>query len=175
MILGKAHYMQSFTSQAVNGEMLEAYVQELSSLVRQTETQLSNVLASIESGAAPALPRPPHRVRPGRRMLIRTSHGRSVLVERDQAGQRAVLRNPSTSSPQAPMNYVAINGTNSLQRSNLRHRAAQSQAAVLRACWRKRTSGSPWQRAMATNRTAWQTSWTGTSTTCARSHSSWKT
>jgi hypothetical protein len=99
VILGKAHYMQSFTSQAVNGEMLEAYVQELSSLVRQTETQLSNVLASIESGAAPALPRPPHRVRPGRRMLIRTSHGRSVLVERDQAGQRAVLRNPVNEQP----------------------------------------------------------------------------
>lgn len=99
VILGKAHYLQSFTSQAVNREMLEAYEQELGILVRQTETQLSNALASIEKGVAPVPPRPTHRVRPGRRTLIRTSLGRSVLVERDQASQHAVQRNPFNEQP----------------------------------------------------------------------------
>ncbi|MBO9552389.1 hypothetical protein [Pseudomonas sp.] len=99
VILGKARYMQSFTSPAIQREMLEAYVQELSALVRQTETQLSNLLASIESGVAAAPPRPTHRVRLGRSTLIRTTKGRSVLVERDQAGQRAVQRNPINEQP----------------------------------------------------------------------------
>jgi len=101
VILGKAYYLQSFTSQAVSQPMLEAYVQQLGILIRQTETQLSNALRSIERGAAPTPQRPTHRVRPGRRTLIRTAMGRSVLVESDQAGKRAVQRNPVDERPES--------------------------------------------------------------------------
>ncbi|MND98516.1 hypothetical protein D3C80_908740 [compost metagenome] len=97
--LGKAHYMQTFTGPELNSPMLEAFVNELAALVHGTELQLSNALASADSGAMPAPQRPTYRVRPDKPTLIRTTKGRPVLVERDQKGNRAVQRNPITRQP----------------------------------------------------------------------------
>lgn len=97
--LGKAHYMKSFTLEAVNSEILDEYIQALDALILQTETQLSNALGSLDSGVPLVPPQPTYRVRPARRTLIRTSRGRSVLVEHDQGSSRAVQRNPVDEQP----------------------------------------------------------------------------
>lgn len=98
-VLGKARYMQTFAVPGLNAAMLEAFVNELTALVHGTELQLSNTLASIDSGVMPAPQRLTYRTRPNKPTLIRTTKGRTVLVEHDQHGSRAVQHNPLTRQP----------------------------------------------------------------------------
>ncbi|WP_060509750.1 DUF6543 domain-containing protein [Pseudomonas sp. NBRC 111124] len=97
--LGKAHYMGLFEVPAVDSPLLEQYIDELRALVASTEAELSSILTSIDTGTTPT-PRPLiHRAGAGRRTLIRTSQGRSVLVEQDRQGNRALQQNPLTQQP----------------------------------------------------------------------------
>ena len=97
--LGKAHYMQTFAGPGLNAAMLEAFVNELTALVHGTELQLSNTLANIDKGVMPAPQRLTYRVRPSKPTLIRTTKGRTVLVEHDRESNRAVQHNPLTRQP----------------------------------------------------------------------------
>ena len=97
--LGKAHYMRSFDETAIDSGMLTEFIKALDDVIDLTEAELDGVVKSIESGIASPPRRVTHRVRPGKRTLIRTSKGHSVLVEREQEGNLAVQRNPVTEQP----------------------------------------------------------------------------
>lgn len=97
--LGKAHYLQSFDDPAIDATMLQRYVEQLNTLVSLTEAELNTTLTAIESSVTPAARRITHRVRPGRRTVIRTSRGRSVLVEPASEGNQAFQHNPLTEQP----------------------------------------------------------------------------
>ncbi|POG01949.1 hypothetical protein BGP84_04825 [Pseudomonas putida] len=97
--LGKAHYLQSFDEVAIDSPVLAEFTQAMDTLIDLTETELDGVVKSIESGVA-SPPRPvTHRVKAGKRTLIRTSKGHSVLVEREQEDNLAVQLNPITEQP----------------------------------------------------------------------------
>ncbi|MFK0034344.1 dermonecrotic toxin domain-containing protein [Pseudomonas monteilii] len=97
--LGKAQYLQSFTEPALDTQILDEYINEMTGLERMAETELSCALASVERGTLPAPRSMAHRTRPGKQTLIRTSRGRPVLVEQDPQGERAVQHNPATQQP----------------------------------------------------------------------------
>ncbi|MBC3494713.1 hypothetical protein HU764_023840 [Pseudomonas sp. SWRI100] len=98
-VIGRARYMQSFTAPAVDTTMLQAYIEAMTGLERLAETDLSTALMNAEQGSSSPARQLTHRVRAGKRTLIRTSRGRAVLVERDQEGDHAVQRNPATEQP----------------------------------------------------------------------------
>lgn len=98
-VLGKAWYLQSLQHPAIDSAMLADYVEQLQTLVHLTETELSTALAGIDTSAPPLPARITHQVRAGRRTVIRTSRGRSVLVEQAQEGNRATQHNPLTQQP----------------------------------------------------------------------------
>ena len=97
--IGRAQYLQSLTTPALDRPLLDAYIDTVGSLERMAQRELSAVLTSTECGTAPPVQVLTHRVRAARHTLIRTSRGRSVLVERDQEGARAVQHNPITQQP----------------------------------------------------------------------------
>lgn len=97
--LGKAQYLQAFDHPALDQSMLKAYIEELSVLVRITETQLANALVNVDSGASPAPAPVMHRVHPRRSTVIKTAQGRRLLVDRSQDSNRAVQHDPVTQQP----------------------------------------------------------------------------
>lgn len=97
--LGKAWYLQSLQHPAIDSAMLANFVEQFQTLVHLTETELSTALAGIDTSAPPLPARITHQVRAGRRTVIRTSRGRSVLVEQALEGNRATQHNPLTQQP----------------------------------------------------------------------------
>ncbi|MBV4489529.1 hypothetical protein HU760_002830 [Pseudomonas sp. RD9SR1] len=98
-VLGKACYLQSFEHPAIDSAMLADYVKQLQALVHLTEAELSAALTGIDTSASPLPARVTHQVRAGRRTVIRTSRGRSILVEQAREGNRAIQHNPLTQQP----------------------------------------------------------------------------
>ncbi|WP_258909779.1 DUF6543 domain-containing protein [Pseudomonas putida] len=94
--LGKANYLLSMDEPALDTTRLEQYISELTALKSAAEHDLSNALLARQSGT-PAQPRQlTYRRRPGRRKLIRTVKGRTILAEYSAEGQLATQSDPVT-------------------------------------------------------------------------------
>lgn len=94
--IGKARYLASIDDPAVNSGRLEEYVEALSTLKDLAERELSATLADADQDAAPVARKVAHRLPKGRRKLIRTSRGRTILVEQAAQEDRAVQHDPMT-------------------------------------------------------------------------------
>ncbi|WP_085621734.1 MULTISPECIES: hypothetical protein [unclassified Pseudomonas] len=132
-VLGKASYLQTYEEPAIDAAMLADYVAQLKALVKLTEVELNTALTGIETSAPPAVPRVTHRVRAGRRTVIHTSRGRSLLVEPGREGNQAIQRNPLTQQPAGEYEqrdgvWFEVPGQQqpaAPDRAQLRHRAAR--------------------------------------------------
>lgn len=132
-VLGKASYLQTYEDPAIDAAMLADYVAQLQALVKLTEVELNTALTGIETSAPPAAPRVTHRVRAGRRTVIHTSRGRSLLVEPGREGNQAIQRNPLTQQPAGEYEqrdgvWFEVPGQQqpaAPDRAQLRHRAAR--------------------------------------------------
>ncbi|MNP04074.1 hypothetical protein D3C76_959790 [compost metagenome] len=94
--LGKANYLLSLNEPALDTVRLEQYIGELTTLKSAAEHDLSNALLARQSGT-PAQPRQlTYRGRPGRRKLIRTVQGRTILAEHTEEERLATQSDPVT-------------------------------------------------------------------------------
>ncbi|BBH43919.1 hypothetical protein [Pseudomonas sp. KU43P] len=96
LTLGNAEYLLSRNLPAVDSRRLNEYIAELHSLINLTEHDLAFVSAAAD--LQDALPEQPltHRVRPGRRKVIRTNRGKSLVVEQADEDSEAVQIDPLT-------------------------------------------------------------------------------
>lgn len=94
--LGKANYLLSLNEPALDTARLEQYIGEVTALKSAAEHDLSNALLARQGGM-PAQPRQlTYRGRPGRRKLIRTVQGRTILAEDTEEGHLATQSDPVT-------------------------------------------------------------------------------
>ncbi|MFJ4441425.1 hypothetical protein ACIPZ8_04945 [Pseudomonas sp. NPDC089422] len=107
-VLDRAQYMLTLDAPALIADMLDEYIRELSTMTQITEQQLSTTLANLDSGINPPPPAPYHRLAPVRRRVIRVDRGRPLLVEVEQAGNRAFQRNAFNQQPAG--NFAQRNG-----------------------------------------------------------------
>jgi hypothetical protein len=93
---GKANYLLSLNEPALNSTRLEQYISEVAALKSAAEHDLSIALRACASGEA-AQARPlTYRGRPGKRKLIRTAHGRTLLAEHADEAALATQSDPLT-------------------------------------------------------------------------------
>ncbi|MGJ7549465.1 hypothetical protein [Pseudomonas alloputida] len=107
-VLDRAQYMLTLDAPALVADVLDEYIRELSTMTQITEKQLSTALANLDSGINPPAPAPYHRLASTRRRVIRVDRGRPLLVEVEQAGNRAFQRNAFNQQPAG--NFAQRNG-----------------------------------------------------------------
>lgn len=123
---GIARYLQLWEDPALDMPMLDAYIAEVGALKQVAESNLSTVLSDSQLPDPPAPRQVAHRIRPGRRKLIRTSRGRAVLGDEVEGSSQMAQHDPDsgqvlqvyeqreglyddTPAPQAgPRNYRAM-------------------------------------------------------------------
>ena len=94
--LGNAEYLLSRNIPAVNSSKLNEYIAELNALITLTERDLAATSAAADLQET-ALEQPlTHKVRSVKRKVIRTSRGKSVVVEETKDGDEAVQVDPLT-------------------------------------------------------------------------------
>ncbi|QJQ13106.1 hypothetical protein A3L25_028195 [Pseudomonas putida] len=93
---GIADYLLSLDLPAVDSSRLNEYIAELDALITLAEHDLAYVSAAADTQGA-VIERPVvHKVRPVRRKVIRTTRGRSLVVEQAEEGSEAVQIDPLT-------------------------------------------------------------------------------
>ncbi|WP_248917752.1 DUF6543 domain-containing protein [Pseudomonas entomophila] len=94
--LGNAEYLLSRNISAVDSGRLNEYIAELNALINLTESDLAFVSAAADKpNVEPDQPLT-HKVRSARRKVIRTTQGRSLVVEEAEEGSETVQVDPLT-------------------------------------------------------------------------------
>ncbi|WP_256582555.1 MULTISPECIES: DUF6543 domain-containing protein [unclassified Pseudomonas] len=92
-----AEYLLSGDLPAIDSSRLNEYIAELNALITLAENDLAHVSAAADTPEAVFEPQlTTHKVRPARRKIIRTTHGRSLVVEQTEEGSEAVQIDPLT-------------------------------------------------------------------------------
>ena len=95
-VAGTARYMKLWDDPALDMAMLDAYIDEVGALRQVAEGNLSKVLSDSELPAPPP-PRPvTHRIRPGRRKLIKTARGKAVLGDEVEGSSEVAQHDPES-------------------------------------------------------------------------------
>ncbi|MFP3403831.1 DUF6543 domain-containing protein [Pseudomonas sp. SIMBA_065] len=94
--LGKANYLLSLNEPALNAARVEQYISQLTALKSSAEHDLNNALRAGESGEPAQARQVTYRGRPGKRKLIRTTQGRTILAEQAQDNGVATQNDPLT-------------------------------------------------------------------------------
>ncbi|MGE8388461.1 MAG: hypothetical protein ACN6O4_10570 [Pseudomonas sp.] len=94
--LGKANYLLSMNEPALDRARLEQYIGEVTALKSLAEHDLSSALLARQSGMPAKARQLTYRGHPGRRKLIRTVQGRTILAEHTEEGSLATQSDPIT-------------------------------------------------------------------------------
>nr|EPB93681.1 hypothetical protein L321_22962 [Pseudomonas plecoglossicida NB2011] len=97
--LGKACFLLVLNDPAVDDACVTDYIHELSALKGMAERDLSRALHDSETGAVVPRKQATYRVPGGKRKLIRTTHGKTILAEQQQDDTHAVQHDPVTDQP----------------------------------------------------------------------------
>lgn len=91
-----AEYLLAVEFPALDSGRLNEYIAELNALITLAENDLAHVSAAADTQEAVFEPQLTHKVRPVRRKIIRTTRGRSLVVEQTEEGSEAVQIDPMT-------------------------------------------------------------------------------